>query len=319
MDSTRTLLRIAAVSALFASSTLAFSQAPQAATQTNSDTQSTAAAAQSTSTQPATPAKQDAADNSTYATGQPLPMKSKEGFWGHMNPMARKKWVHRQVDPVKDRVNELDQLQAKNANDIKDVDSRAQAGIRQANDAAAQADAHAQAATQRATQANGLATQASTRTDALHGTVTNLDQYQTVSSTAVKFAAGRTTLGTKAKADLDQVASTLGTEKGYILEVQGYSRSGVSTSQAMADSVVRYLVTEHQVPVYRIYKSGLGRVKASANTDSATNEKPLVNGVRITLLHNSLAQMDGGAPQASNNAPAASTGTSAAADSARMN
>lgn len=312
MDSPRTLLRVAAVSALFASSTLVFAQAQQ----TSGDAQAPSATQPATS-QPATPAKQDAADNSSYATGQPLQMQSKEGFWGHMNPFARKKWVHRQVDPVKDRVNELDQLQAKNANDIKDVDGRAQAGIRQANDAAAQADSHAQAAGQRASQANGLATQASTRTDALHGTVTNLDQYQTVSSTAVPFAAGRTVLGTKGKADLDQVASTLEAEKGYVIEVQGYSRAGVAASQAMADSVVRYLVTEHQVPVYRIYKSGLGRVKASASTDSAGNEKPLVNGVRVTLLHNSLAQMDQGTPQARNTVPAASTGSPAATDSAR--
>ena len=39
-----------------------------------------------------------------------------------MNPFARKKWVAREVDPIRDRTNELDQLQAKNANDIKDVD-----------------------------------------------------------------------------------------------------------------------------------------------------------------------------------------------------
>lgn len=321
MDSNRTLLRVAAVTAFFASSTLAFSQAPQtSADQTSADQTS---ATQPASTQPATPAKQDAADTSTYATGKPLQTQSKEGFWGHMNPMARKKWVHRQVDPVKDRVNELDQLQSKNASDIKDVDSRAQAGIRQANDAAAQADAHAQAAGQRANQANGLATQASTRTDALHGTVSNLDQYQTVSSTSVLFPAGRTTLGTKAKANLDQVASTLGTEKGYVIEVQGYSRAGVATSTAMADSVVRYLVTEHQVPVYRIYKSGLGRVKATASTDSASAEKPLANGVRVTLLHNSLAQMDQGTPQASNAAPVAPAGSAttgtATGNTARMN
>ena len=53
-----------------------------------------------------------------------------------MNPLARKKWVNRQVAPVKDRLNELDQLTAKNANDIKDVDSRAQAGIHQAQSTA---------------------------------------------------------------------------------------------------------------------------------------------------------------------------------------
>ncbi|MFZ1944126.1 MAG: flagellar motor protein MotB, partial [Acidobacteriaceae bacterium] len=44
-------------------------------------------------------------------TGQPpLETQSHEGFWGHMNPMARKKWVNRQLNPVKDRLNELDQV-----------------------------------------------------------------------------------------------------------------------------------------------------------------------------------------------------------------
>ncbi len=233
-------------------------------------------------------AKQDASDSSTYSTGKPLEMQSKEGFWGHINPLARKKWVRRQMDPVKDRVNELDQLQAKNANDIRDVDSRATAGIKRASDSAALADQHAQDAARRADSANGTAMSASTRTDALHGTVQNLDQYQTVLSTPVAFPAGRTTLGRKAKADLDEVAAKLATEKGYILEVQGYSRGGVSASQAMADSVVRYLVTEHQVPVYRIYRSGLGKATTKSTSDG---EKLLANGVRVTLLHNSLAEM----------------------------
>ena len=59
------------------------------------------------------------------------------------------------------------------------------------------------------------------------------------------------------------LATTLSGEKGYIIEVQGYSRSGVQASQAMADSVVRYLVTEHQVPVYRIYTAVLARTPPS--------------------------------------------------------
>jgi outer membrane protein OmpA-like peptidoglycan-associated protein len=235
-------------------------------------------------------------DNSTYATGKPLQEQSKEGFWGHMNPFARKKWVNRQVDPIKDQVNELDQLQAKNANDIKDVDARAQAGIKNAMNTANTADQHAQDAANRANSANQLAGNASSRTSALNTTVGNLDQYQTVSSTSVKFAAGRTTLGPTGKSDLDALATTLSGEKGYIIEVQGYSKAGVQTSQAMADSVVRYLVTEHQVPVYRIYKTGLGK-----NTAQTTDgEQAIVNGVRVTLLHNSLATM--GSNNASNSA-----------------
>jgi outer membrane protein OmpA-like peptidoglycan-associated protein len=228
-------------------------------------------------------------DNSTYATGKPLQGQSKEGFWGHLNPLARKKWVNRQTSPIKDQVNELDQLQSKNANDIKDVDTRSQAGIKNALNAANTADQHAQDASNRANSANQMASNASSRTDALGNTVGNLDQYQTVSSTSVKFAPGRTALGPTAKSDLDALATTLAGEKGYIIEVQGYSKSGVQTSQAMADSVVRYLVTEHQVPVYRIYRSGLGK----NTTAAADGEQAVVNGVRVTLLHNSLATMGG--------------------------
>ncbi len=251
------------------------------------------------STQNAT--QPDANDSSTYATGKPLAGQSKEGFWGHMNPFARKKWVNRQIDPIKDRTNELDQLQAKNANDIRDVDARATAGINKAQQAASLADQHAADARNRADQANGLASDASNRTNALNGTVSNLDQYQTVTAAPVAFVSGRTTLGPKAKAQLDDIAAKLQGEKGYIIEVQGYSRAGVQTSQAMADSVVRYLVTEHQVPVYRIYRTGLGK-----NTQKPVDgEKPLTNGVMVSLMHNSLATM-----ASASAAPLAATGTS---------
>jgi len=251
------------------------------------------------------PAQANPDDANSYATGKPLANDSKEGFWGHMNPFARKKWVRREVDPIRDRTNELDQLQAKNANDIKDVDKRAQAGINNAMMAANTADQHAQDASNRANAAQTTATGADQRTTTLNGTVANLDQYQSVNSTDVPFAAGRTALGPKGKEALDDMASKLQGEKGYIIEVQGYSKHGVASSQAMADAVARYLVTEHQVPLYRIYRTGLGKGvnatnSASANTASTASnnqtaqndEAPITNGVRVTLLHNSLASMN---------------------------
>jgi outer membrane protein OmpA-like peptidoglycan-associated protein len=244
-------------------------------------------------------------NSSTYATGKPLAGESKEGFWGKVNPFARKKWVNRQVDPIKDRTNELDQLQAKNANDIRDVDARSQAGISKALLSANTADQHAADARNRADAAQGIATDASNRTTSLNGTVSNLDQYQTISALPVRFAAGRTTLGPQGKADLDAMAEKLANEKGYIIEVEGYSRGGVQTSQAMADSVVRYLVVEHQVPVYRIYRTGLGK-----NTQKpATGEKPLSNGVMVSLMHNSLATMGNTSASATTLTPGASSVT----------
>ncbi len=275
--------------------------------QTTSQTQTAPAMDPAASTAASTP-QQSATDSSTYATGKPLEQQSKEGFWGHMNPLARKKWVKRQMDPIRDRTNELDQLQSKNRNDIRDVDSRATAGISKANASASLADQHAQDAANRANSASGVATDASNRTTTLNGTVQNLDQYQQVSAVTVPFATGHITLGTTAKSDLDDVATKLAAEKGYIIEVQGYSRSGVKASQDMADAVVRYLVTEHQVPIFRIYKSGLGKQTATAATATDPDAKPIRNGVRVTLLHNSLASMGGGTT-ASNSAPTA-TGTS---------
>lgn len=231
-------------------------------------------------------------DNSTYATGQPLPTKSNEGFWGHMNPFARKKWVNRQLSPVKDRLNELDQLTAKNANDIKDVDSRAQAGIHQAQSTADQASQTAQSASSTANQAQTVAQQASTQTSKLNTTVAGLDQFQQVNDTEIRFRPGQTALNAKAKDALDQIATQVQGQKGYIIEVQGFSRTrgqaGIQNSQHMADAVVRYLVTEHQIPVFRIHQVAMGNAKI----ETADGTSSPGSMVRVSTLQNSLAALN---------------------------
>jgi outer membrane protein OmpA-like peptidoglycan-associated protein len=233
-----------------------------------------------------------ATDSSSYATGQPLPTKSNEGFWGKVNPMARKKWVNRQVAPVKDRLNELDQLTAKNANDIKDVDSRAQAGIHQAQTTADQANQQALQASTQAGQAQQLAQQATTQTSQLNSTVSNLDQYQQITDTELHFRSSQVALNAKAKEALDQVATQLEGQKGYIVEVQGYShargQAGIQKSQDMADAVVRYLVVDHHVPVYRIYRLAMGNTPREETTESSNSGTV----VHVTLMHNSLAALN---------------------------
>jgi outer membrane protein OmpA-like peptidoglycan-associated protein len=209
-----------------------------------------------------------------------------------MNPFARKKWVNRQVNPVKDRLNELDQLTAKNANDIKDVDARAQAGIHQAQTTADKANQEATLADTQATQAQQIAQQASTQTAELNTTVSNLDQYQQVSDTEIRFRSSQRILNARAKAALDSIADQLAGQKGFIVEVQGYSAArgqvGIQKSQAMADAVVRYLVVDHQVPVYRIYRVGMGNVPRESSTESRTRGTV----VHVTLMHNSLAALN---------------------------
>jgi outer membrane protein OmpA-like peptidoglycan-associated protein len=269
------------------------SPAASGAPQTSANTAQTGTGTPSTSP--------SATDNSSYATGAPLPTKSNEGFWGKMNPLARKKWVNRQVAPVKDRLNELDQLTAKNANDIKDVDSRAQAGIKQAQSTADAANQQAQAASTSANQANQTAQQATAQTSQLNSTVSNLDQYQQIADTELHFRSTQVALNDKAKEALDQVATQLQGQKGYIVEVQGYShargQAGIQRSQDMADAVVRYLVVDHKIPVYRIYRLAMGNAPVEGTTESSNTGTV----VHVTLMHNSLAALNtspssGGSP-----------------------
>jgi outer membrane protein OmpA-like peptidoglycan-associated protein len=231
-------------------------------------------------------------NQSLYATGQPLTTQSHEGFWGHMNPMARKKWVNRQINPVKDRLNELDQISASNARQIKDVDARAQAGISKADQEAQLADQHATVAGNTANQAQQMAQTADTQTTNINTTVNNLDQYQTVNRVEIRFHSGQGILGRNAKDALDQLVSQLQGQRGYLIDVQGYSAirgsSGVVASHRMASAVTRYLVTEHQVPLYKIHEIGLGNAPL-ANVDASSRRHGSI--VEVTLMHNSLSAL----------------------------
>jgi outer membrane protein OmpA-like peptidoglycan-associated protein len=246
------------------------------------------------------PQTQSQTGTAETGTGQPpLPTVDHEGFWGHMNPFARKKWVNRQLDPVKDRLNELDQLQAKNAADIKDVDQRAQNGIHAAQSTADQASQTATQASQTAGQAQQLAQSASDKTNQLGETVAGIDQYHPITNTDIHFRAGQTILNGKAKDALDQVVSQMQNQKGYVVEVAGYSRTrgtaGIENSQHMAEAVERYLV-EHQIPVWRIHEVAMG----NATIDDNGNETAPGSVVRISLMENSLAALNspnaGGSP-----------------------
>ena len=261
----------------------------------------------STTSQPATTTSQPAAQSTTTsdqtttsvgASGKdPLAPPAKEGFWGHLNPFARKKYVQRQTGPIRDRVNELDDLTAANSKMIKDVDSRAQEGIRMASTKANEADQHAIDAGNRAQAAQQTATQANTRLTSVEQVVGNIDQYKAATQTEIRFRPGQTVLSKNAKDALDEMATPLKSQRGYIIEVQGFSsghgQTAIGTSQKMADSVVRYLVLNHDIPVYRIFVVGMGNAPVQT-TDEAngTKAKRMSGGrVEISLLKNDLEQL----------------------------
>jgi len=244
------------------------------------------------------------------ATGkEPLVYQQHEGFWGKINPFARKKYVQRQLTPIGDRVNELDQLTAANSKLIKDVDSRATEGIRMASDKATQADNHAVEATNRAQQATQTAQQASQQLTTVQQTVEKVDQYEPATQVEIRFAPGQLVLSKKAKEALADLGNGLKDQRGYIVEVQGFSsgkgQAAIQNSQQMADAVTRYLVLNHDVPVYRIYSLSMGNapVPASANAANAAEGQKVrrTRGgrVEVSLLKNSLGSMAAATPSSS--------------------
>src|SRR5579863_3368954 len=220
----------------------------------------------------------------------------KEGFWGHVNPFARKKWVKKRLDPINDRLTELDQVNAKNASDIKDVDARAQAGIQKAQSTADSANQVATAATTQAQSANGVAQGASGHVDRINTTVNGLDQYKQINDLELTFHGG-SMLSKDAKGQLDTLAANLAGHQGYIVEIEarapGAGAVGIQNSQKLAESVERYLVTEHQIPVYRMHYVALGNAPIeTAGTDSDKPERVRKSSVHIRLMENSLAAQD---------------------------
>ena len=262
--------------------------------QQSSTTATQPATTQSSSAQPAaqTPTRADS------ATGKdPLQPETREGFWGRVNPFARKKYIARQTQPIRDRINELDELTASNTRAIKDTDARAQQGIQLASAKANEADQHAIEAGNKAQAAQQTAQQAHTRLNTVEQVVTNIDQYQPTTQTEILFKPGQTVLSQNAKTALDEMATPLKNQRGYVVEVQGFSSGhgqvAISSSQKMAESVVRYLVLNHDIPVYRIYLVGMGNAPAptSASTGEAKPKRIIGGRVEVSLLKNNLEQL----------------------------
>ena len=274
--------------------------------------------------QTASSSSQTPADQSTQTTTstskdsvsnrQPLQYESHEGFWGKINPFARKKYVNRQLDPVRGRVNELDELTAQNSKMIKDVDSRATEGIRLASAKANEADMHAIDAGNRAQAAHQTIQQANTKLTNVEQVVGNIDQYQPVTQAEIRFRSGQTLLSKNAKQALDEMATPLKDQKGYIVEVQGFSSgkgmTAVQNSQHMAEAVVRYLAMNHDIPIYRIYTVGMGNAPAPAAAEGEKPRRTTGGRVEVSVLKNGIGDLNQSAAAAPASGMSSSQGMS---------
>jgi outer membrane protein OmpA-like peptidoglycan-associated protein len=203
---------------------------------------------------------------------------------------ATKKHVRQVVGPVEARVSqtertnqqqqaaigELNNSVARADERAQDADKKAQAAgdsAQRANEAAGQANQAAQSARARADEGVSLAESTRARLGQL---TENLDNYKLISNENVLFNVNRYTLTKEAKQSLDNAVAQLQNSKNYVLEIEGFTdatgsaANNLELSRKRADSVVRYLTTQHNVPLRKINVLGLG--EDDPNADNKTRE-----------------------------------------------
>jgi len=204
---------------------------------------------------------------------------------------STKNYVRSQTTPIIQQTNELDSKTAADHRDIVDTDERAKTGIAGAQSAANTADQHALAAGQSADAANHSAQEAYNRVDSLSGVVANLDNYKQLSDVNVTFAFDKYVLTASDKKQLDDMAASLTSARGYILEVTGGTDSvgdaayNYQLSQRRADAVVNYLSTKYNIPPHKFYLIGIGKDQQVAS-DSTAAGRAKNRRVDIKLMSN---------------------------------
>ncbi len=204
---------------------------------------------------------------------------------------ATKNYVRTQTAPLVDKTNNLEDRTAQNNRDIHDVDSRATAGVQNAQNSANTASQNAQTAQQSAGQAETAANDAVHRADTLDSVVAGLDNYHSVADATVNFGFDKAVLTKDDKEQLDSFAAQLGSAKSYILEVTGGTDSvgseqyNYELSNRRADAVVQYLAAKYNVPAHKFYLIGIGKDKEVASNSTAEGRHKN-RRVEIRLLTN---------------------------------
>jgi outer membrane protein OmpA-like peptidoglycan-associated protein len=223
---------------------------------------------------------------------------------------ATKKYVQQTAAPIQTKVDQVSDQANKQGTDIsaaqKDLE-RHETGINAAKERAMSAENRANEAKtaadkadQDAMQAQNMSTQNTQAISSLRDSVStalgNLDDYKLQAETAVRFGFGKDGLTSEAKEQLDQFVSEHSTAKRYFIAIEGFTdKTGAAAyndelSRRRADHVMAYLVTQHDIPVFRVQEIGLGKEKpADEGRNRAARAKNRRVEVRLFTADQELA------------------------------
>jgi outer membrane protein OmpA-like peptidoglycan-associated protein len=180
---------------------------------------------------------------------------------------ATKKFVRGEVGTVNEKVDGLSRT-------VEETQERTRANegrIGEVDQKAIAADQRAQAAGKRAEDAYSAADRVNTRADAIERASKRLVYEVVLSEDKGNFKFGKSVMPDEAKAELDQLVSTLKADpKGAYIEIEGHTdNSGTKDVNyklglERAENVKRYLYEQHQVPLHKINVISYGEDKPIA-------------------------------------------------------
>ena len=202
---------------------------------------------------------------------------------------ATKKYVQQTAAPIQSKVDQVGDQANKQGTSIeearKDIE-RHETGINAAKERAISAENQAKEAmtAQGAADKNGR--EISSLRDSVNTTLGNLDDYKLQAETVVPFGFNRDVLTDEAKEQLDQFVKEHATAKRYFITIEGFTdKTGTKAyndelSRRRAGHVMAYLITQHNIPVFRVQDVGLGNEKPA---DTGRNRAARAKNRRVEI------------------------------------
>jgi len=196
--------------------------------------------------------------------------------------------ISSRVSPVERRVQEAEDRQGRLEEDTQALSGN----ITELKEAFGIARGEAREAQKSAEQAQRTADQALSRVDITDERVTALDEYKETKILIIQFEFNSANLLEKVKLELDRLAHQTKNLRGFLIEVKGFASAdgndayNVRLSESRAESVVRYLIESHQIPLRRIITPhGYGEMSPVAENSSIEGRKQN-RRVEVRLLVN---------------------------------
>jgi outer membrane protein OmpA-like peptidoglycan-associated protein len=188
-----------------------------------------------------------------------------------------------QTDLLNNRTGSLEEKSTKLQKDLNDLDERSTQGIQQAKDNALQA------------RKDSLAETAKVEGQ-VNNRINSLDNWETQEQVTLFFKTNQSILTTDGKNQLNKLIDLVSIQKGYLIEIKGFTDSvgAIDTnrklSQQRANSVFQYLV-EKDIPPYKINLAGLGELKPISDNATKLGRKEN-RRVEVRLLVNQGIKQD---------------------------